>query len=198
MNIRSRIVARKIVFCYFFEQYSLALYGQKTSLLEDIDKMVWYLHDDDGIKDVSSVMTKEYYAHVDTEIAYIITRFFEHQWADDPKTVDPDRAYIESMAPCFWNYEAKVRELINKYAVSFTFDEMDILDRVIFVLGYAEFIEMKTPKEVMINEMVEFGKRYGDESSSKLINGIAHKIFTPGEEIEPEMSPLDRVFGKEK
>ncbi|MBP6256192.1 hypothetical protein KA405_00265 [Patescibacteria group bacterium] len=30
----------------------------------------------------------------------------------------------------------------------------------------------------MINEMVEFGKRYGDESSSKLLNGIAHKLLS--------------------
>jgi transcription termination factor NusB len=40
---------------------------------------------------------------------------------------------------------------------------------------------MGTPKEVVINEMVEFGKRYGDESSFKLLNGIAHKLFTPDE-----------------
>jgi transcription termination factor NusB len=37
---------------------------------------------------------------------------------------------------------------------------MDILDRVIFVMGYAERKEIGTPKEVVINEMIEFGKRY--------------------------------------
>jgi N utilization substance protein B len=49
---------------------------------------------------------------------------------------------------------------------------MDLMDRVIFVLGYAEFILLKTPKEIILNEMVELAKRYGDDKSSKLINGI--------------------------
>ena len=54
---------------------------------------------------------------------------------------------------------------------------MDLLDRVIFILGVAEYEIMQTPREVMLNEMVEFAKRYGDESSPKLINGIAHHLF---------------------
>jgi transcription termination factor NusB len=85
--------------------------------------------------------------------------------------------------------------LVNAYTVSFSFDEMDVLDRVIFVLWYAEFIEMWTPKEVVINEMVEFWKRYGDESSFKLLNGIAHKLFTPPGEASQKVSAIDLVVG---
>ncbi len=62
--------------------------------------------------------------------------------------------------------------------MSFKFDEMDVLDRVIFILGYTEWKEMNSPREVVINEMVEFGKRFGDESSGKLLNGIAHKLLS--------------------
>jgi transcription termination factor NusB len=85
--------------------------------------------------------------------------------------------------------------LVNTYTVSFSFDEMDVLDRVIFVLWYTEFKEMWTPKEVVINEMVEFWKRYGDESSFKLLNGIAHKLFTPPGETPQKISPIDLVVG---
>jgi transcription termination factor NusB len=60
------------------------------------------------------------------------------------------------MAPCFRKYEPIVRDLVNTYTVTFSFDQMDVLDRVIFVLGYAEYKEMESPKEVVINEMVEF------------------------------------------
>ena len=49
---------------------------------------------------------------------------------------------------------------------------MDLMDRVLFILGYIEFVELKTPKEVILNEMVELAKRYGDDSSPKLLNGI--------------------------
>jgi len=40
-----------------------------------------------------------------------------------------------------------------------------------------EYTHLGTPKEVVLNEMVELAKRYGDESSPKLLNGIGHKIF---------------------
>ncbi|MEI7477699.1 MAG: transcription antitermination factor NusB [bacterium] len=40
---------------------------------------------------------------------------------------------------------------------------------------------MQTPKEVILNEMIELAKKYGDDGSSKLINGILHKILTAEE-----------------
>jgi transcription termination factor NusB len=33
-----------------------------------------------------------------------------------------------------------------------------------------------------MNEMIELAKKYGDEGSSKLINGILHKVLTGAEE----------------
>jgi transcription termination factor NusB len=51
------------------------------------------------------------------------------------------------------------------------------MDRVIFTMGVIEYEVIKSPKEVIINEMVELAKRYGDAKSSKLINGIAHYLF---------------------
>lgn len=36
---------------------------------------------------------------------------------------------------------------------------------------------MKMPTEKFLNELVELAKRYDDEWSPKLINGIMHKIF---------------------
>jgi len=32
--------------------------------------------------------------------------------------------------------------------------------------------ELATPREIVLNEMIELAKRYGDEASAKLINGI--------------------------
>lgn len=190
MNIKSRIVARKIVFCYFFEQYFISLTGQKSSLLEEIDKIAHHMHDTETPEiHIDDVLNKSYYEQTDEEIAYIIQWFFAYQGGEEIKEVDPDRTYIKKMASVFWLYEKQVRDLVNSHTVSFTFDEMDILDRVIFVLWYAEYKEMETPKEVMINEMVELWKRYGDESSSKLINGIAHKLFGGTKDT----SPIDLV-----
>jgi transcription termination factor NusB len=196
MNIKARIVARKIVFCYFFEQYFVALSGEKSAMIEEINKIALHMYDSDTVsRQVEEVLNKSYYEESDEEIAYLIKRFFEYQGADEPKEVVPDRDYLKKMAPCFRKYEPIVRDLVNAYTVTFSFDQMDVLDRVIFVLWYAEYKEMQSPKEVVINEMVEFWKRYGDESSFKLINGIAHKLFTPSENTQPKVSPIDLVVG---
>jgi transcription termination factor NusB len=195
MNIKARIIARKIVFCYFFEQYFFTLSGKKTALLEEVEKIAQHMHDPETPNIVlAEKMDANYYSASDEEVAYIIKRFFENQWKEEEIKVDPDREYIKLIAPLFWKYEPIVRDLVNTYTVSFKFDEMDVLDRVIFVLGYVEWKEMWTPREVMINEMVEFGKRYGDESSSKLLNGIAHKLLSDdGKWWSTWKSPIDRV-----
>lgn len=195
MNIKVRIIARKIVFCYFFEQYFFTLSGKKTALLEEVEKIAQHMHDPETPNIVlAEKMDANYYSASDEEVAYIIKRFFENQWKEEEIKVDPDREYIKLIAPLFWKYEPIVRDLVNTYTVSFKFDEMDVLDRVIFVLGYVEWKEMWTPREVMINEMVEFGKRYGDESSSKLLNGIAHKLLSDdGKWWSAWKSPIDLV-----
>jgi transcription termination factor NusB len=47
---------------------------------------------------------------------------------------------------------------------------MDFIDRAIFLLGYIEYKELGVDKPLVLNEMVELAKRYGDEGSYRLIN----------------------------
>ncbi|MBU0626554.1 hypothetical protein KKG31_06005 [Patescibacteria group bacterium] len=52
---------------------------------------------------------------------------------------------------------------VNKLTESFSFEQMDTMDQSLFILGYAERKELKTPKEILINELIELAKRYSDE-----------------------------------
>ena len=114
---------------------------------------------------------------MDKEIAYIARYYFKNI-----RSKDIDRSYISLVWPMFRKHEDAVRKQVNKHAVSFAYDDMDLIDRVLFVLWYIEFLIIKTPKEVILNEMIELAKRYGDEQSPKLLNGIGHKILTELEE----------------
>lgn len=60
-------------------------------------------------------------------------------------------------------YKAELIEKVNHYAKTFDFEQMDILDQACLLLGYLEYKILQTPKELIINEMVELGKRYSDE-----------------------------------
>ncbi len=118
-------------------------------------------------------MTQDYYANVDEEIAYIVEQYFSKV-----SYASIDFAYINELAPLFFEYRDIVREKVDIHTVSFGYDEMDLMDRVLFVLGYVEFVKIGTPKEIVLNEMIELAKRYGDDTSPKLINGIGHKVLT--------------------
>jgi transcription termination factor NusB len=52
---------------------------------------------------------------------------------------------------------------VNKHTQSFTFAEMNTMNQTLFVLGYVERKVLETPKEILLNELIELAKRYDDE-----------------------------------
>lgn len=97
--------------------------------------------------------------------------FFDQRLIED---IDFD--YITKVGINFTKYIDEVSQKVNKYAQTFQYIQMDPLDQAIFLLGYVEWKELETPKEVLLNEMIELAKRYSDEGAPKLLNGIMHKI----------------------
>jgi N utilization substance protein B len=109
------------------------------------------------------------------------------------KPSEIDYEYLKQILPLFDETIPSVRAVVNSRATTFKFDEMDLMTRVIFTMGMIEHKVLDTPKEVLINEMVELAKRYGDTTSPKLINGIAHYMFE-----EKEKSDLMDFVTKKK
>jgi len=95
---------------------------------------------------------------------------------DERLTEDIDFDYISKVGIQFTKYIDEIPQKVNSYAQTFEYRQMDPLDQAIFLLGYTEWKELDTPKEVLLNEMIELAKRYSDEWAPKLINGIMHKI----------------------
>lgn len=79
MNIKARIVARKIVIVYFYERYFVENILAKPQLLQDIekiDKIVKITNPELENIDIAAVLQNGYYDNVDEEIAYVIRNFF--------------------------------------------------------------------------------------------------------------------------
>lgn len=189
-NIRARINARKVALIYFYERlvfqfvrdnfnsilkkfeissnnvkikqenFLKYLTDAELNLLKDLIKEDW------NIKG-ANIWLIEF--KVDEEINYIISNFF---YKDD---VDTD--YALNIARYYDQYEQSVRQKVDELAKTFKFDEMDFIDRSIFLLWYIEYKEMKVDKPLVLNEMVELAKRYGDEWSYKLINWIGDRLL---------------------
>ena len=72
----------------------------------------------------------------------------------------------------------QIEKLIKKHAPEWPIEKMNPVERVILTLGICELLypEKDVPVNVAINESIELAKTYGDESSSKFINGVLNSV----------------------
>ena len=70
-----------------------------------------------------------------------------------------------------------IDRLIASYASNWNISRMAIVDRNILRMGAYELLYVDdVPPKVCLNEAVELAKRFGDEESSKFVNGILDTI----------------------
>lgn len=161
MNIAARIVARKIVLTYFYEKMIADYLVSNDHMLEEIKNIslptsVLSQKEEDATPQVKSSLSAQFSAkEFDEDITYIVKNSFE-------KHVESgiDFEYIQTVGKTYDQYKDDIAAGVNKFATSFKYEDMDLIDRVIFLLGYAEYRSLKTPKEIVMNEMVELAKKY--------------------------------------
>lgn len=141
-----------------------------AEFLADVQKL--YDKSNEEGKQLKTCIQKILAEHSEEDMPYYLKNFFD-KW--DEKDIDVD--YVLKMMSSFEKYFWETKDMVNKYAESFHFEEMDIVDQAIFLLGYTEFKLFETPKEILINEMIELCKRYSDLWSPKLVNGIFDKYL---------------------
>lgn len=76
----------------------------------------------------------------------------------------------------------KIDNIIEKYLINWTLERISLVDKALLRIALYEiaFIE-DIPHAVSINEAIELAHQYGDENSSKFINGILSKIIEKGD-----------------
>lgn len=178
MNIKQRINARKIVLSYFYQHCFFCSVITKDKELSDVLFVdhVFQTNQEKFLlakKELIEKLQEHDYLASEEECRAFIEKFFDNRVEED---VDFD--YVFRVALALPKYEEELIRQVNGYTISFTYQEMDTMDQAIFLLGYIEHKVIETPKEVILNEMIELAKRYSDEGAPKLINGIGHKILT--------------------
>jgi N utilization substance protein B len=192
MHIHQRINARKLLLSYIYHYCFLAkltssveIAAQATptfSLSEQQDpffdqhfladlKTLWEYNATEGERfqaSLTTLLTED----AEEGLPYYLNHFF-----DQRKEEEVDMEYLFQVGRGFSHYVQEIQDIVNTYTETFTYQQMDVIDQAIFLLGYSEYQLLHTPKEILINEMVELAKRYSDEGAPKLINGIMHKII---------------------
>lgn len=69
--------------------------------------------------------------------------------------------------------KAELDILISRFAPAFPAEQMSAIDRNVLRLAMFEIVfDRRAPFKAAINEAVELAKRYGSDSSPRLINGV--------------------------
>lgn len=177
MNIRKRINARKVALSYIYQHcFFWNLLHHKSAIDESlfIDN-IFQTQTEKFAKEKDDFLEKIEIYHqfpFEEHVEEFVETFFD-EWTKE----DIDFDYLLKVVPATFTLESELREEVNKYAQTFSYDDMDVIDRGLFLLGYAEWKVLQTPKEVIINELIELAKRYSDEGAPRLLNGIMHKII---------------------
>lgn len=70
-------------------------------------------------------------------------------------------------------YEEKISSLLRK---DWSFDRLSYLEQAILMVSFQEIVVNHTPKPVVINEAITLAKKYCDDESYKLINGVLDQL----------------------
>jgi len=163
MNIKQRINARKIVLSYLYQHcFFVNLLLQDKVLTESLF-IDYIFKTDEGMYDEEKDKLKNQIKLYEKKYTLEDFNDFIDCFFDERAKEDIDFDYISKVGIQFTKYIDEILQKVNSYAQTFEYRQMDPLDQAIFLLGYTEWKELDTPKEVLLNEMIELAKRYSDE-----------------------------------
>lgn len=97
-------------------------------------------------------------------------------WAVHPAPSDV-RTFASQVVQGTMQHADEINRLIIRHANNWDIARMAIVDRNILRMGAYELLYVEeVPPKVCLNEAVELAKRFGDEESSKFVNGILDTI----------------------
>lgn len=103
-----------------------------------------------------------------------INLFLEGQEIKDEKV----REYILDMVNGISENKEKIENLISKnLKEKWDITRISKINVTLLKLAIYEIIYKKLPYKVVVNEVVELAKKYGDDSSSSFINGVLANVI---------------------
>ncbi|MCF8886140.1 transcription antitermination factor NusB [Priestia megaterium] len=87
--------------------------------------------------------------------------------------------FLESLVLGVVEHQQEIDELLRNHLEKWTLDRVATVDRVILRIAVYEMkYEEEIPTSVTLNEAIELAKTFGDDQSSKFINGVLSKVLT--------------------
>ena len=94
----------------------------------------------------------------------------------DDQPVRPDD-FVVDLVVGVGSHQARIDELIGRFAIDWTLDRMPAVDRNLLRLAVFELLERPdVPLGAVISEAVELAKQYSTEESGRFVNGVLASV----------------------
>ena len=101
----------------------------------------------------------------------------DRYWDASPTFDDTIKKFANELVKGIAEKKDELDEVIKNKLKNWNFERVAIIDRNILRMGVYEIMfRDDIPDSVSINEAIEIAKKYGDQESSRFINGILDKV----------------------
>ncbi|MDD2227440.1 MAG: transcription antitermination factor NusB [Clostridia bacterium] len=112
--------------------------------------------------------TEQKTENIDAEILEYVNK--------EEKLNSKDIAFAREITDAFFLNKNEVKTLINKSITGYEIQRVYKVDLALIYLAITEYKFLKTPKPIVVNEILEIAKIYSTDKSSNFINGVLAKI----------------------
>jgi N utilization substance protein B len=113
----------------------------------------------------------------DEAVEATLAEFWQRQPAADGPVEAEIREFAERLVRGVKAHQAKIDELINRFAERWDLERMAVVDRNILRAGVFELLwAVDVPPVAAINEALEIARKFSTEESTRFINGILDRV----------------------
>lgn len=109
----------------------------------------------------------------DGDVDQAIAEFWQRQATPDEDV----REFADRLVRGTKAYQAKIDELIGRFAERWDLERMAVVDRNVLRAGIFELLwAPEVPPKVAINEALEVARKFSTEESTRFINGVLDRV----------------------
>lgn len=90
----------------------------------------------------------------------------------------PNDAYLTNLVLGVVEHQTEIDQVLKNHLEKWSLERLATVDRNLLRIAVYEltFVHDQVPEKVVLDEAIEIAKLYGDEQSSKFINGVLSKV----------------------
>lgn len=96
---------------------------------------------------------------------------------DDTKLISNEEEFIVKYSKGIFENNEKITKVLKENLTGWNLERVGNVEKALLKIAAYEIIFEDIPEEIVVNEVVELAKKYGDEKSHEFINGVLAKII---------------------